>query len=549
MTSYDFSFIDWISIGLNKDSLTEIIQAIDGGKKINDRMQKYSRNSGYIGKILREEIFKQFEDKKRPSLETVLNAIDARPKESKEDYLVKISYSGRKFIVEDFGTGMTLNDILTHLTIPFSTKKNGLDEIGRFGVGFLSTFNYCITQPKEVHVLVDTSTGKESYSLDFYSTSDSIEGLRMRLRKNIFSGKAGTRVIINKRIASKKEITNYLTHHLNNVPSPTAKITLGGKQINSDKDQVWHNTPIEFNVNENKIIQRVGLLVADRDIGSNAQIKLNSQGIPIRTFESPRLKNLTIYFPSAVKVVEGRDEFKIDANYRLACDGVFLSLTDFLRKDKKTSYSISEMAHIIPALASALSINDISQIKNIDVFREALFGNKKYVLDNYQASKLEPFFGKSFELAVKLDSDCCSFWRTFYGSGTDMINDLFIIDKNISGKNLSQIIFSDTSFYPNLIPLLEKLKFYEQIIFGRSITSGSSAFIFERSKLFVNTNHPYISGEYSKPKAYGLLQDYFFRRAKFDPDYFTPEENAELEANNQIKFIYIPSFEEAKNKK
>ena len=80
---------DWISMSLHKDTLQQIIGAIEDGEPIQPRQNS---NRGYLAKILREEVFKQFGGYERPILETVLNAIDARPDDHEGDYDIKMSF-------------------------------------------------------------------------------------------------------------------------------------------------------------------------------------------------------------------------------------------------------------------------------------------------------------------------------------------------------------------------------------------------------------------------------------------------------------------------
>lgn len=515
--NYDFPFVDWISIGLNKESLESAVQIINSGEDLSDVIGKYTRNRGYINKLLREEVFKQFDDLKRPMLETILNSIDARPMNLGEDYNVLISWNKHRFQSKDSGTGMELRDILTHLTIPFSTKKKGVDEIGRFGVGFLSTFNYCISQPNRVHVTVDTSTGKEGYLVDFYSTSRDIEGLRMRIRKHIFKNKAGTSVSINRKIPNRKDLGLYFASHLKDIPSPTACIYLGKNKINSDGGLEWYNTPVEFDLDDKKITQKVGLLTA-RDDRSTPSIRLTSQGVLVRKFDSYKMREATIYLPSAVKVVEGRDEFKIDENYRKAVRGVFNSLGEYLKKEEKNEYLLEEMAGFIPSLAAALSVNSIKEIPSIESLREVLFPGKKYIIDSYQHKRLTPFFGPIMKTSFVAETAACSYWREIYGSGEDLISGNFRGERRITGKDLPEKISLDLNFCPNILPLVDGLRQFDSVIFGKMNASGNSSFFIDKNNIYVNLTHPNVAGAFSEPKVYGLLSDFYRTRALFSQD-------------------------------
>ena len=96
---YDLPLYDWISIGLNKRSLASAVNAIEKGISLTEVIKCNDGNRRYMEKILREEVVKQFSDRRRPMLEVILNCIDARPGDS-QNYSIDVK-TGRKFKASD----------------------------------------------------------------------------------------------------------------------------------------------------------------------------------------------------------------------------------------------------------------------------------------------------------------------------------------------------------------------------------------------------------------------------------------------------------------
>ncbi|HQQ05787.1 MAG TPA: hypothetical protein PLP56_02250 [Candidatus Omnitrophota bacterium] len=95
-------------------------------------------------------ISRQFSDYRRGIVELVSNGLDATEGQ------VKVLMTNGQLIVANGGKGVSLENILTSFLIPtYSTKILG-EGIGRFGVGFLSAFNY----------LDHEEDGLEIYSFD-----------------------------------------------------------------------------------------------------------------------------------------------------------------------------------------------------------------------------------------------------------------------------------------------------------------------------------------------------------------------------------------------
>jgi len=74
-----------------------------------------------------EEVEKQFSDERRPLVELVSNAIDAKPLTYEGEYRVQLSLGRKSFEVPDQGNPMTLRQMFTTLIIPFSLTSSNLN--------------------------------------------------------------------------------------------------------------------------------------------------------------------------------------------------------------------------------------------------------------------------------------------------------------------------------------------------------------------------------------------------------------------------------------
>ena len=261
---YDLSLIEWICIGLNKTNLNEAMDAIRSSKPIPETAIRKA-NERYIEKIFREEVKKQFSDSIRPTLEIVLNSIDAKPKDHDGDYIIKARAGVFGYQVKDNGIGMSLDDILQFLIIPFNTNKQGIEEIGRLGVGFLSSFKYCVDYPMRNRISLITKTPKEGYRLEFYATEDNVSSMRMRLSK-VRLGKRGTIVRVHKGFdpCDRREVHEFLGNHLSGIPSFVARIKVGKKEVNNTGEK-WYSYPVNLEAQGKEISQNVGFRLMTKD--------------------------------------------------------------------------------------------------------------------------------------------------------------------------------------------------------------------------------------------------------------------------------------------
>ncbi|MBS3091251.1 ATP-binding protein [Candidatus Pacearchaeota archaeon] len=520
MHKYDLPLTNWINIGLRIQGLEAAVQAIQSGAKIDGNAGDSPQNRKYIEKILKEEVFNQFSSKQRPMLEVILNAIDARPQQQTTPYDVRI-YAGGRFKVEDNGEGMDLKDILELLIIPFNTKKDGIHQIGKFGVGFISTLNYCISEPEKATVTLETQKGDDRYRIQFYSTAKEVSGLRMSIEK-IRKKKRGTMVKIkssssNARFREKDSLLEYFESELQNIPSYVARIFLGNdRQINDDSEQQWASYPVTFKYNGADFAQRVGLQIIDNP--NENTIRLNSQGIPVKKL-SVNHGAATISFPSLVQVVEGRDEFKIDDNYNLAVEGVFKALYDYIKAQKPSAALTTKMANFIPSLASAFGLTTLQRIPDLKGLEESLLNGRQYVFRRSHRDMLYPFVGNYLDqIGFAVDDHAFSYWLERFKNIEAFFAEVLKPTKSWAPKELRTAIAMDDTGFPNLRHLRERIDTYAlmSIDFIELPSSGVSLFLIKPSKtdkhkghqLYINVNHPKIVGGFDHTKAYGVLAAY-----------------------------------------
>lgn len=561
MKMYDLPFTHWISTGLHRPSLETALSSMQDNEELpNSLHETASRNKNYIEKILREEVIRQFANSSRPLLEVVLNAVDAKPEMlDGEKYNISIVLNKKQMQITDNGTGMTLDQILRLLIIPFSTEKDALEDIGRFGVGFLSTLHYCLERPKKNYITVETTTAEEQVTCTFYATGETVGDLRMHVGMRTPKQQRGTRVTIRKPMAKEmgylSELHRYLTTHLVHIPRFAAIINLNGKRINNTTNGTWYQQPVSFQMHERTYTQNVGLQISAITPETNENKKrqrkqkkntlaayfpklvqqskkeklegitsLLSQGILVQRHLTS-VYNATVSFPPVVLVVEGREDFKRDANYDAAAKAVFSCLYHYLREQKEREPELAtKMLSFIPEFASALNFlgcNRPHTIHNAKKIQELLFPKKQYVVSPHVWQNYAAFFGDVFRgCAVEVGDEHYDYWNELfqYKGANDFLKEAAPQPlKTILAKNLfSYLLLSGE--YPNLLVPADYL---ETKALERSIDNFSVHFVAfppgkhcilaqdenERS-LYINVLHPSIQGSFDSNRAYAVLCDF-----------------------------------------
>ena len=561
MTSYDYPLVTWINIGLHRDSLHAALESIRAGKPLDRSLTKEApSNKKYLEKILREEVLKQFKDPRRPLLEVILNSVDAKPRNFDKQYEVDIRVGRYKFSAADNGRGMNPEDILRLLIIPFSSDKNPLEDIGRFGVGFLSTFNYCLKDPGN-KVIVDTSAAEEHTLAQFYAAGKTVGDLRMSLRHENKTRKPGPSVTSKTRITEKAEMQLYIIEQLKGFPAYQARIMVNKCLVNEDDHGVWYSESVDFKLLGRDLTQEVGVKVYDIDLDKDLTddilmqilhhplIYLTSQGVNVKSVSSIG-HGATISFPPAVQLVEGRDEFKIDANHRLAVQATFRALEKYVREKhmlarKITPDAFIELTELIPSVMSALEMKKLEEIKNIEELCSILLPGKEYVMTTSAYKNTRPFFDASFEeLSFPTSTTALSYWQELFKGHDLLLRELItttaasltpnefeeeLMENQYELQNL-QHLSAIVSKVSEIVQKYRRIKLVEVPQYGESALYFSE----DQCDLYINLLHPHAQGERNPLKIYSILSDYFSHHTARNKHGFKKAEEAEKELHQQL---------------
>ncbi len=543
---YELPLATWISMALHKDKLASLAAAIRENK-LPSLLEKVdgpskdstSANRAYINKVLQEEVIKQFSEEQRPMLEVILNSVDAKPVGLKGEYRITVSVGRRNFTSADNGSGMSLEDILQLLIIPFHTNKEGIDEIGRFGVGFLSCLNYCLVKPEKAYVALRTRNGTEGYLLKFYAERNfygdeegRVQSLRMALKKESIRNPPGTLIVIRKSpTARKRAIREYLMENVKGIQPYKAKIYLNGELANDHSKLRWYSEPVELHLPKRTITGEAGIQIDFNLLnifdGTRRYINLVSQGVLVRKLQGIDGIDSTVSFPAGVQVVEGRDEFKIDGNYNRAVDAIFRAVESYLCEEQERISTMEKkkeeealnlinrftrrMAAFIPDLAAALGRQKLSEIPNLEGLQKVLLPGKEYVLLEQDMERFKQFFGGWLEeTAFDALYGGHSHWKELYREAPQLLQDKAPVVESLPPERFREKIRHDPSYYPNTIVVAGKLKMedYSLVRLVDVFPSGRSGLMIYNQELFINVQHPYVKGAFNPSKAYALIADF-----------------------------------------
>ncbi|MDY6766344.1 MAG: ATP-binding protein [Candidatus Nanohaloarchaea archaeon] len=289
---------------------------------------------GYVNSMLTEEVPNQFGDEKRPLGELVSNAIDAVRTVDPEEAYVDIAQGRNRFTVEDSGPGMGREDIFEHLAIPFWSSKDGFSDIGRFGVGAFSSFEYCLEDPGQTSVVFETGDESDAYEVEVWSTSPDVDGLHISVTAGERSH-PGTRVTVdNLPIAEAGDIPSYIDRYFHFVDPAHARIRFRKqgliprppRQVNEEPSGATYRTTARLPVDGSMVEQPVRVVV-DHGGQDRRGLALYSAGVHV-TSRKVVGGSIDISLPPAVDLVEGRNGFVTDDTYDAAVDEAYQLLVD-----------------------------------------------------------------------------------------------------------------------------------------------------------------------------------------------------------------------------
>jgi len=505
---YNGYLVDWISSVLKKDKLETIVSAIKNKDKISNIIaDNFETNKLYLAKILREEITKQFKGAYRPVVEVVLNSLDSR-EHSQTDHKVDIKLGNKKIVVTDNGSGMGIEEILKFLIVPFNTEKEGINEIGRFGVGFFSLLSYCLMSSR-IKVIVETSLKKEAYRITFYTKkvpgtieheiSDIFMVIDPIRRKTI-----GTTILVNHFYFTRNTLEHALISDLHTIPSYTSKISINGEVINNRSNVKYYKENVVLTIRGNEYKQAVSVGISTDDIN---RIVVTAHGVNVISKKIGTLfvKKIQINFPPAIRVVEGRDEFKIDDNYYLCIEAATKCLLRYLKDQQYSEHKYRVyILDILSTVATCFGIENASDFPNAEKIIKEDLPNSKYLVPLVDWQGLKEFIEDNKNEAIPCVHSVYTFWSPLFKMHEQFLSDHVTygleMDTSIAHRFLCAGSFDNIKDCFTLF-FSEYLRGASKVIIVYCKKAGISPFYLTYDyKLLINAGHPSVTGAYSHEK-------------------------------------------------
>jgi hypothetical protein len=490
---YDFPLVQWIASCLNREQLENLIATITKDEPIETLA---SANHPLLPKMLKEVITKQFSQPDRPVVEIILNAVDAGPG-GNEPFTVQVRAKYNRIEVLDHGKSMDLKEILSVLILPFGTEKNqepSRTYIGRFGIGFFSSLNYCVQNPQKGTVIVRTNMKGEAYEVRFYATSHDTATLRLQLQKRSLKGASGTSVTIRKYF-DVAQLENYLRAEVKSIPPPLAGIYFNGRLLNESKGD-WRSASTTLTDDAGReFVQTVSL-----EQILESKIVLTSMGVRVKEFNIPARYGIRILFPSLVNVVTDRGDFVQDGNYYKGVAAAFIALKQMIdiSLTKETGLlNRQDYIELLPSLVGALRLRGLEAIPNLKQLEEFLIPDKKYVFLLKQYKRIDKF--AFVDEVFSASPQGCAVWGGKYQSYQDFIEQNF---KQIESTALNRFVGmmrSGLGSYPNIELLFAHYPEGFEKIETVSLISSQPRTPFmideDQKTLYINVEHEYVKGQ------------------------------------------------------
>ena len=242
---------------------------------------------------LEHEIGHQNPNPNRSITELVSNAVDAS---KAGDADVEVMAEDGRYVVEDFGKGMSAADVFEKLLIPNLSGKDGDTTIGRFGIGFFTALAHL--NDENSRVVVDTKAeGSAGVRLEFVRLNGE---LGVRVAPSDKKGH-GTRIEVQDARIRRDEMLSELRNNLGFVL--THQIRANGDIINSlDRAQI-HDVGN-------------GRLFISSEKSQSGKVVVTVGGVTIESLEvkGSSVPSLMVFdLPLSTKLPESRNRIRVNA--------------------------------------------------------------------------------------------------------------------------------------------------------------------------------------------------------------------------------------------
>ena len=490
---YDFPLVQWIASCQNREQLHSLIATITKDEPIETLV---SANQPLLSKILKEVVTKQFPHPDRPVVEIILNAVDAG-QGGDEQCTVQVRAKYNHIEVQDHGKSMDLADILKFLILPFGTEKNQERSgtyIGRFGIGFFSTLNYCVQNPQNGTVIVRTNMNRQGYEVRFYATGHDTATLRLQLQKRRPKGGSGTSVTISKYF-DVAQLERYVRAEVKSIPSPLAEIYFNGRLLNGSKGD-WRSASTVLTDDVGRKFEQI---VSVEQI-LESKIVMTSMGVRVKEFDIPASRGIRILFPPLVNVVTDRGDFAQDGNYYKGVAAAFIALKEMIHINLSKGSGLltrQDYIELLPSLVGALRLRGLEAIPNLKQLEALLIPEKKYVFLLKQYKRMEKF--AFVDEVFSASPQGCAVWGQRYKSYQDFLDKNFKLIDTVALNRFFGMMRGGHGRYPNLEIIFahypEGFEKIENVTLVSSVTRTPFMIDEDEKTLYINVEHEYVNGQ------------------------------------------------------
>ncbi|MFA5812234.1 MAG: ATP-binding protein [bacterium] len=242
---------------------------------------------------LEHEIGHQNSNPNRSITELVSNSVDASRAGAAP---VEVMIEDGRYVVEDFGKGMSAPDVFEKLLIPNLSGKDGEKTIGRFGIGFFTALAHL--HDENSRVVVDTKVnGEAGVRLEFLRLNGEL-GVRVGPSDR---KESGTRIEVRDAQIRRDVMAAEMGENLSYVLS---------HPINANGERINNLDPARIHSVGN------GRLYISAESGREGKVVLTVGGVRIESFSvkgSSVPRTMVFDLPLSTKLPESRNRIRVDA--------------------------------------------------------------------------------------------------------------------------------------------------------------------------------------------------------------------------------------------